>query len=175
MVENSRRDFNELVIKFQRVVFRVAFAVVRSMEDADEITQEVFLKLHLNIDRIEKPEAIKSWLIRTAINTSRDRLRWQKVRGWFKGATQDPDRITSADGSPERLAAAKERTRILGDWTAANLSAKERTTFQLKYGEEMTIAEIAEALSMNQNTVKTHLHRAMNKIKKLERGDEDER
>jgi RNA polymerase sigma-70 factor (ECF subfamily) len=113
-------------------------------------------------------------LIRTAINTSRDRLRWQKVRGWFKGGAHDPDRITSADASPEKLVAAKERTRIVNDWTEANLSAKERATFQLRYGEEMTIAEISETLSMNQNTVKTHLHRAANKIKKIERGDKDE-
>lgn len=169
---DSRQAFNQMVMKFQRSVFRVALAVVHSMEDADEVTQEVFLKLYRHIDRIEKPEAIKAWLMRTTVTTARDRLRWQKVRGWLGGQTYEPDRITSSKTSPESLAAARERKKILENWTEANLSTKERAVFQLRFGEEMTIEEISETLSMNQNTVKTHLHRAMNKLKRLEnRGD----
>jgi len=162
----SDREFNEIVIKFQRFVFRLAFSVVRSMEDADDITQEVFVKLHTHRDRIEKPEAIKSWLARVAISTSRDRLRWMKVRKWLTATSADADEISGNFSTPEVLAAAKERKDVVDNWTSANLSPKERVVFQMHYGEEMTASEISEALKMNQNTVKTHLHRAQKKLEK---------
>lgn len=159
------QEFNEIVIQFQRFVFRLAFSVVRNMEDADDITQEVFVKLYTHRDRIEKPEAIKAWLARTAVSTARDRLRWMKVRKWLTGTTTSADEISSNSNSPDVLTAAKERKKIVDQWTSANLSPKERVVFQLHYGEEMTTAEISETLAMNQNTVKTYLHRAQKKIK----------
>lgn len=161
------KEFNEIVIKFQRFVFRLAFSVVRNMEDADDITQEVFVKLHTHRDRIEKPEAIKAWLARAAVSTSRDRLRWMKVRKWLTRTSTPADEISSNFNSPDMLVAAKERKNIVDQWTLANLSPKERVVFQMHYGEEMTTAEISESLTMNQNTVKTHLHRAQKKIKTL--------
>jgi len=165
------KEFNEIVIQFQRFVFRLAFSVVRSMEDADDITQEVFVKLHTHRDRIEKPEAIKSWLARTAVSTARDRLRWMKVRKWLTSTSVDADEISGNFNSPDELTAAKERQDIVDKWTSANLSPKERVVFQMHYGEEMTTAEISDSLKMNQNTVKTHLHRAQKKISR-EMGDE---
>ncbi len=162
----GRQEFNRIMMQHQRFVYRLAFTVVRSMEEADEVTQEVFVKLYKHIDRIEKPEAIKAWLARTALSTARDRLRWLKVRSWFTHSSRDADDVGTPTASPERLAAANERTRIIGAWSAAHLSPKERTIFQLRYGEEMTIAEIGDALSMNENTVKTHLYRATNKCRK---------
>lgn len=159
----DRLEFNRIVERYQRFVMRVAYTVVRQQEEADEIAQEVFLKLYNHIDRIEKPEAIKSWLARTAISTARDRLRWLKVRSWFGGG-KDADLIGTTTNSPERIAAARERQHIVDEWAKANLSDKERSIFQLRHGEEMTIGEIAEALRMNVNTVKTHLYRAMKKF-----------
>lgn len=160
----DRRAFNEIVERFQRRVFRVAYAVVRNIEEADDITQEVFVKLYHHMDRMKKPEAIQAWLTRAAVSTARDHLRWIKVRSWLGGKTQDADEIGTTASSPEKIAAANERNQIIKTWTEANLSTKERLVFQLRFGEEMTIAEIAESLSMNENTVKTHLYRAEKKL-----------
>lgn len=165
------KEFNEIVIQFQRFVFRLAFSVVRQAEDADDITQEVFVKLHTHRDRIEKPQSLKSWLARTAVSTARDRLRWMKVRKWLTLTSADADEISGNFSSPEVLAAAKERKNIIDKWTSANLSPKERVVFQMHYGEEMTTMEISDALKISQNTVKTHLHRAQKKMRR-EMGEE---
>jgi RNA polymerase sigma-70 factor (ECF subfamily) len=159
----ERREFNRIVERYQGFVMRVAFTVVRSKEEADDIAQEVFLKLYTHMNRIEKPQSLKSWLARTATSTARDRLRWLKVRSWFGGASA-ADEVGTDARSPERLMAARERMAVVNAWAKVSLSNKERVIFQLRHGEEMTIDEIAEALRMNVNTVKTHLYRAMRKL-----------
>ncbi len=170
--------WRELVGRFQRRIFAAALVVSGSVEEADEVTQEAFVKLMGHIETISDPEAVGAWLVRTAVNEARDRRRFRRIRAWFGAAVSPADDQASVEASPEVLAGRNEMMRLFDVWQQARLSDRERLVVQLRAGEEMTFAEIAHALSMSVSSAKTHWTRARTKLAGLRRrvgkGDADE-
>ena len=162
-------SWNELVRMFQRRVFAAAVALIGNAEEADEIAQEVFVRLYSNIGNIKDGAAVGSWLVRTSVNLARDRMRFRRLRGWLfaKRVNADEIELMGSDGmDPERARALSEVTNL---WKRAKLSEKERAVVQLKLGEEMTYSEISRALKMSISTAKTHYTRGIEKLRSLSR------
>jgi len=160
----DRVAWNELVKRFQRRVFITALAVIKNMDDADEITQEVFVRLFSNIKKINDEKAIGPWLVKTAYNLASDNMRYQKIRGWFSIGRKNDYEIGSRDVTADEAVYNHQFVNITNAWLNSHLSKKERVTLQLKIGEEMTFEEIAEALKMSPSAVKTHYYRAVKKM-----------
>lgn len=156
--------WNGIVMRLQRRVFAAALAATGNVEEADEVTQEAFVRLFERMGSIRDPEAIGGWLVRTAVNVARDRRRFWKLRAWF-GVSLDADQEPSSEPSPETTAARREAMEIFDAWSRARLSEKERLVIQLRGGEEMTIEEIARELGVSASAVKTHLARAREKLR----------
>jgi len=148
-------------------VFAAAVAVIRDPDEADEIAQEVFVKLHSNIQRLNDPNAISAWLVKTSANLARDRLRFRRIRRWFFAGNRGVDDIQSDMPSPETTASRSQMFDVFSRWAKAKLSARERVVLQLKLGEEMTFQEIAQSLNVSTSTAKTHYNRAMAKLEAL--------
>lgn len=161
----DRRAWNELVMRFQRRVFAAALAATGDMDEADEVTQEAFVRLFGKISSIRNPEAVGGWLVRTAVNAAHDRRRFRRLRAWFGRGAQDACSEPSSAPSPEAQAARAEAGRIIAGWSEAKLSERERLVLQLRAGEEMTIEEIARELRISASAVKTHLARAREKLR----------
>ena len=160
----DQRAWNELVAKYQRGVMATALAVVRDLDEADDITQDVFVRLFKKMHAIRDSRSLKSWLMKTAYNLACDRRRYRIIRGWFQGR-EDPEEVAGED-NPERVAQVELLETVRG-WMEAELSKKESLVWQLKVGEEMTLEEIAKDLGMSLSSVKTHYYRAKDKLKKL--------
>ena len=142
------------------MVYRLAISRTRKKEDAEDIFQEVFLKLSKKMPEFESQIHEKAWLIRVTINTAKNVV----SSGWFKNVVALDQEIKFEE---------KEKEDVY--YEVLNLPAKYRTIIHLFYYERLTIKEIAQIVGLNENTVKTRLARAKERLKvKLEGGFDNE-
>jgi len=147
----------ESVDKFRVTVFRVALGYVRNIHDAEDITQDVFLKLLKLRKDFATEEAEKAWLIRVTVNRAKDYLK----SAWFKRRGELPD--TEADQS---LCMPDNGDLELYEYVKG-LQPKYRTVIYLHYYEEYTASEIAAILGKPRSTIETQLQRARGQLKKI--------
>lgn len=155
-------DFAEIVREHQGMVYSLAWHALRDRAAAEDITQEVFLALHQNLDRLEGPGHIRHWLARVTSHRCIDEIR---RRGYRRGPSleQVPE---PGSGGAESDPLLRSRLRQM----VAALPAPARMMILLRYQEEMELADIARALDVPVQTVKSRLHRALNLLrKKLQR------
>ena len=145
--------FAAIVRRHQSMVFSLALHVLQSRAAAEDLAQEVFLELYRSLRRIESPEHVMWWLRRVTSHRCIDELRRLRHRRELPMDTV-PDRGASP---PARELFLEGRLQQL----VARLPPRARMVVVLRYQEELEPAEIAEALSMPVNTVKSHLRRSL--------------
>ncbi len=84
---NTREDFDKLYEDYRGKVYRVILRLVRNPLDAEDLTQETFLKVESNLPHVKRPESVPTWLYRVATNTALDYLR-RACNHSEKGITQ---------------------------------------------------------------------------------------
>lgn len=149
---------DELIEEYSNMILQIAYQNIFNKSDAEDITQEVFIKLIKNIDRFKNKEHIKAWLIRVTINLSKD----YNKNFWNRNTTTIDEEIKYFD---------EEKREVLKE--IAKLTPEYRNIIYLYYYQGYKINEIAEILSMNQNTIGSYLKRARKELKTiLENGGE---
>jgi len=164
--------FEHFVRRYQRKVTRIAFRMLRDTGEADCAAQESFLRAYQNLDQFREGSSFETWLTRICINWCKDRLKRRRLVLYFHQAPPEPegetlgprDATPHPDPSPERLAVSREIAARLRQ-AIGLLSSRQRTIFQLKHFEELSIPEIAEITGLDSGTVKSHLFRAAQKIR----------
>jgi RNA polymerase sigma-70 factor (ECF subfamily) len=161
--------FHRLVDRFQPEIYRMLYYRTRSQMDAEDLTQDVFLKAYKHLGRLQSPVVFRSWLYRIAVNRANDHFRKKRFRALFGNMSvddesfQETEEMAVAPQAPEQL----ERREF---WQQVEkmldiLSRMEREVFLLRFLDQLSLKEITEALGKNESTIKTHLYRALNKIK----------
>jgi RNA polymerase sigma-70 factor (ECF subfamily) len=150
-------------------VFRYILFATRDEDVAESLTQDCFLRAHTAQANFRGECAMSTWLMRIAVNLVRDHQRSMKLRFWRRAAMLDAsemsDRLPDTQSSTEHRLIAQERVATV--WRAVEtLSERQRSIFLLRFVEELELPEIAEAMRMNVNTVKSHLYRALSVVKK---------
>ncbi len=150
-------------------VFRYILFATRDEDVAESLTQDCFLRAHTAQASFRGECAMSTWLMRIAVNLVRDHQRSIKLRFWRRAAMLDAsemsDRLPDSQSSTEHRLIAQERVATV--WRAVEtLSERQRSIFLLRFVEELELPEIAEAMRMNVNTVKSHLYRALSVVKK---------
>ena len=150
-------------------VFRYILFATRDEDVAESLTQDCFLRAHTAQSSFRGECAMSTWLMRIAVNLVRDHQRNMKLRFWRRAAMLDAsemsDRLPDTQSSTEHRLIAQERVSTV--WRAVEtLSERQRSIFLLRFVEELELPEIAEAMRMNVNTVKSHLYRALSVVKK---------
>jgi RNA polymerase sigma-70 factor (ECF subfamily) len=138
--------------------------------DAEDLTQDVFIRAFRSISRLREPDRFRSWLFRIAVNRVNDYLRKKRVRSIFKSSDENPEiepQATQSQEQPEALEQVLKEDfwRQVGR-IAKKLSKMEREVFMLRFLDNLNIKEIAQILKKSESTVKTHLYRALTKFKK---------
>ena len=165
-------DFDALVSSEQRRIYRFLLAMLRDDEAAETLTQECFLRAYQNRHQFRQESSVRTWLLRIAMNLARDHTRSRRTQFWRKlfhlsspGDSEEmsePMILEPADPrpSPERALLAREQARVVAE-SLKELSEQQRSVFLLRFVEEMSIEEIAQAMSVRPGTVKAHLFRAV--------------
>ncbi len=161
----DQRACRDLVLRYQRQVFSVLMRVVRRAEDAEDLTQETFVRMFRALDRYDPERPFTAWLFTIATRLGIDHLRRRRIQTFSltisePGSTEErtidvedpglkPDEITSN-------AEEEKRAQDLID----SLPEHYRIVVVLRHQQDLSYEEIAEALNMPLGTVKARIHRA---------------
>ena len=113
--------FEQLMRQHERMVLVTALRLLGSIEDAQDVSQEVFLKLYRNLGRVESSGAFPGWLYRVTVNACHDLRRRRRA----SVALEEAREVASRDANPQQRTAAEERRRVL-QLSLRMLSEKER-------------------------------------------------
>ena len=149
--------FDEAFTLHHRTVFRTARSVVQDCGLAEDVTQEVFLRLYNNLDSIADAEMLRPWLIRVAINVARNTLRTK-----YRANTRDENYVKEYEEcSVYSIETNFEQREQLTEVNRALSKIKEplRSCLMLKQ-QGLSYKEIAESLSLNETSIGTFVARA---------------
>ena len=160
--------FEALFDKYREKVYGIAYRFVRNKEDALEVTQEVFLRVHLGLKRFKTNSRFFTWLYRITVNRAIDFARSRKTQpligldaaAFEAGAA--PGRGPAPAG-PAEAAEERELEEKLQEAIAA-LSPKHRAVFVLHASEDLSYRQIADVLGCNIGTVMSRLFYARRKL-----------
>jgi RNA polymerase sigma-70 factor (ECF subfamily) len=161
--------FSELFCCFQDRVYRLAVTILRDEHEAEDITQEVFLRLFRQINSYREEAAFSTWLTAITVNACRDRLRRQKLRQalpleWLRGRAQ---RVDSAEMVEQR-----QLKRSL--WEQVDrLEDKYRLPVILFYYEGLPADEVAQMLGLKISAVYARLNTARVRLRAVLQETED--
>jgi RNA polymerase sigma-70 factor (ECF subfamily) len=165
--------FAQLVRTYDKGVLRLATHLLRSPEDARDIYQEAFLRVYRSLDSFRFDCSFHTWLYRIVTNLCLDQLRRKKVRREeaASGETSEGtiDYVANlaepgADGDPQRRLYSRELgvriQQVLGE-----LTARERTVFELRHYEGLRLKAIGEILGSSEEAAKNCLFRVTQKMR----------
>ncbi len=152
--------FEALMRQHQRLVLLTALRLLGNMEDAKDVSQEVFLRLYRNLRKVEAEANYQAWLYRVTVNVCYDIGRKRKP----SVAMEDvPDPVSGAD-DPQQTLAGAERQRVL-QMSLRALSTKERAALVLRDLEGLSTEDVARALGSSEATVRSQISKARVKMR----------
>jgi RNA polymerase sigma-70 factor (ECF subfamily) len=162
--------FEELVNRYETRIFRLTMNITQNREDAQDATQDAFLKSFQHLDRFQGDSRFYTWLVRIAVNEALMRLRKRRpnvVSLDEPVATEDdlvPHDVQDWDPTPEQRYERTEMNSILND-AIGKLDPIFRTVFLLRDVEQISTEETADALGISVPAVKSRLLRARLKLR----------
>ena len=163
-------DIDLLVRNHRARILRFVTFSTSDPDLAETIAQDCLLKAYNARASFRGDSSLNTWLTSIAVNLIRDHQRTQKFKFWKQARASAVDVtdvasfIATDESTPEARLIAKEQVGRLSG-IIETLSVNQRTVFLMKFSDEMDLADIAEAMSMPINTVKTHLHRALKAVR----------
>lgn len=160
MNEKEMDVMNDYIQNYGDMIYRISLHYMKQRADAEDVTQDVFIKLIKKHQCFENKQLEKAWVIRVTINTCKDYYRYLKIRRAF-----------SLD---EHFDQKQQETKTYGLlYEVAKLPLKYRSVIYLFYYEQYDIKEIAAILQKKEATITTWLYRARKSLKQqLKEGDD---
>ncbi len=164
-------EFDDIVRQHQARIYRVLWCELRDDEAAATLTQDCFLKAYRGRSEFRGEASVSTWLVRIAVNLARDYQRnrrqsfWRRLRG---SNAREAELATDGaeDTTPRADRALLAREQLQRTMAAVkSLSPQQQTAFHLRFLEELSIEEVAEAMGIGVGTVKSHLSRAVNALR----------
>ena len=167
-VEQGNKDdrpFQELFRRYQNMVWRVCYSFMRNADDAEDLTQEIFIRVYRSLHNFEGRSSLKTWIYRIAINTCQNEIRRLKRRPQLA----ETDVQTMSEYLPST-------TTTESEWQKANLRDQlamafsrlrpdEHDILTLRDVEERPYSEIVEILSINLSAAKMRAKRARQSLR----------
>ncbi len=159
------RLYELLMVDFYNFIYRLTSSILGDPCEADDAAQETMIQAATHISNYQVGTNIKSWLARIAINICRDRQRRMHAAKLLQGVLKIFSRQALEDSpTPEEVVLHNERQRAI-QAAIQSLDEKHRLPILLRYVQGMAIAEVAQALDVNEGTVHSRLHYAHLKIR----------
>ncbi len=149
------------------MVYRVAYQFAGNHHDAEDIAQEVFIKIYRSLDRFRQDAQLTSWMYRIVMNACIDHRRrcWPAASAPF-GDEAELKMLNTPENSPgpEETAYASELGEVL-ESEIRRLPPGQRIVFIMRHHQGLKLGEIAEALGLAEGTVKRQLHAAVHRLR----------
>ncbi len=162
--DGNTKAFEGLVNRYAQVLYRYAFRLISNESDAQDITQETFIKIWRNINEYDISKNFKTWIFTITHRTTIDYLRKRKNISF--SSLDGPDNLSFEQNIPdedllpneifEKNEMFEKIQKVLG-----SLPLENKTIILLKHTEEMTFIEIAEIMSKSINTIKSQYRRTL--------------
>lgn len=171
----NRDALEQLVISQQRYIYSIAMSIFHNNEDAEDLTQNAFIRLFRTIYQYNGDSRFTTWLYRMVVNLARDELRarGRKVPTITHGGGEDEDfdPVTIIEDidmtrDPQAALAHKEMRHLL-DNALAKLEPHFRLALTLYYFDDLKYTDIAEILGLPLNTVKSHIRRGKERLREI--------
>ena len=151
-----RQALERMLELYETKVFRMAVMMLKDAGHAEEVTQDIFLKLWQALPGYDGRAAPSTWLYTIARNTCLSAVRAESYR-----------RTTPLDDSPEPAATSPAASDIALEQCVSRLPQAQRDVITLFYLEEKNVKEVAKLLDLPEGTVKSHLHRARRALSQM--------
>ena len=160
--EGDAEAFAPLVVRYSRTIFALVVGIVGQREEAEELTQDIFLKAYTRLSTFGGRSTFSTWLYRIACNTALSAVRSRRRRF----ALFDSDRSERLPDVPDEggltaLSQAQEQALLVA---LDRLDPDERALIQLHYYENRPLSECGEILSISESNAKVRLHRIRKKL-----------
>ncbi|HXK59110.1 MAG TPA: sigma-70 family RNA polymerase sigma factor [Acidobacteriota bacterium] len=168
--EGSEQDFYELYVAFSKPIYNFVWRLIGSVEDAEDLVQETFLKVHSELKHLRDPNQFRFWLYRIARNEVYQKLRREQratevsiddeeagYYNFLKDDLKQPD--------PEHLALSGELNEVINR-ALLSLTPKYRDVFVLAVFQKMSYEDITKVVGRSLLSVKTDIYRARLMVKK---------
>ncbi|WPR72844.1 RNA polymerase sigma factor [Flavobacterium sp. NG2] len=166
----SSTEFQEIYHQHKSLVYNVALSYVQNIEDAEEITQDVFIQLFQSIDTFKQQSTLKTWIYRITINKSLDFLKHKKSQKRFfifgkRSENENEIQNISNFEHPGILLENKEKSKLLFD-VINELGENQKTAFILSKIDGLSNPEISVIMELSISSVESLLFRAKDNLKK---------
>lgn len=157
--------FEELYHRYQPYVYNVVHGIVQNPEDARDVTQEVFLHVYDALSSFRGGSAFSTWLYRVAVNTAITHVR--KERRHTRVPLDSLQELRADLEAEPEYQADRAETREQVQHLLAQLPEQHRAVLVLRYFQDLSLEEIAQAMNCSVAAVKVRLHRARNSFRRL--------
>lgn len=161
-LEHMSFDIEEIYNTYYRDVYHFALFFTNNRQEAEDITQETFVKVMKSIGSIQKPERLKTWIFSIAKHTAIDLIRKKKFIQFLPDWIYEKE---SEEATPEKKAIQKKEWEDLQD-ALIQLKPNYRSVVILRGLKELTIKETAEVMGCSERKVRVDYHRAIQQMKK---------
>jgi RNA polymerase sigma factor (sigma-70 family) len=170
VIENDGEAFRELYEIFSSRVYNTILGILQNIEDAEDVTQEVFMQIHKSIKNFKRDSALTTWIYRITVNKAYEFVRSKKRKKRFavvksifaKEEVEEPVDFLH----PGIITDNKERGKILFK-AIGRLSDKQKTAFVLNKVENLSYKEISEIMELSLSSVESLIFRARDNLKKV--------
>lgn len=168
--------FNTLVWRWEKRLYNFILRYVGDREDAKDLCQKTFIQVYQNLRRLRDPRRFPPWLYQIAVNMCRDELRKRQRRSTFSlEALQEgeddrsdlPLEVAAPSSTHPDVVAHRRDLRDLFHAALQAIPEEQRVVVIMKEYQELTFAEIAEALQISVNTVKSRMYYGLSALRKV--------
>lgn len=163
--------FNEIVQRYMKKAYSIALRFMRNSDDAEDMVQEAFLKVYININSYDEKYSFSSWFFRILVNSCINALKRKKRRSFLldlRDSEQDFERMEiykqTSEKDPEERLILKEEKRVILEGIYS-LPKKQRTAILLCDVEGFSLSEVAEVLEIPLGSVMSRLFYGRKKLK----------
>ncbi len=166
--DTSDYAFNLIVQKYQKLLYWNIRRMVLKHEDADDITQNVFIKVWRNLHQFREDALLSTWIYRIGINETNSFIKKQKLKYFVRFSDYEEHLINSL--KDDSFFSGNQTEHILQK-ALLKLPPKQKQVFNMRYYEEMPYEEISDILGTSVGALKASYHLAAKKIEKFINGN----
>lgn len=162
ILQGNVQSFEILLNRYEIIIIKFIYSMIRDMQIAEDITQEVFIIVYNKLDTFDSKYKFSNWILRIAKNKCIDYIR--KIKKVSETNIDDYASLKSTEASPEERLEYKEMKELISQYID-NLDDVDKQIILLKYSQKATFSDISKILDINESTVKRRYYKVKEKFK----------